>query len=116
MEETRTRSVVLPDIRGEGRSLRITWHPTTSTVVFSHWNGSVCTASTPVSLAEASRVIDLLVGALRTAVSDASGTHLGPKREMTAISRVLGHLKPGLAPMVELRGRVVEEWRRRIAR
>ena len=69
VEEIRTRTLALPDIRGEDRFLRISWHPSSSTVVFSHWVGSVCIASTPVSLPDASRVIDLLVGALRGVVS-----------------------------------------------
>jgi hypothetical protein len=56
--------VALPDARSDERVLRITWHPATATLVFSHWTGSVCTASTPVRLQDAAKVIDLLVGAL----------------------------------------------------
>jgi hypothetical protein len=52
VDEVRTRTLTLPDGRGGDRFLRVTWHPTTATVVFSHWTGSLCTASTPMSLAE----------------------------------------------------------------
>lgn len=64
-ESGRTESVVLGDVRDGERCLRVTWHPDTGTVVFSHWNGAVCTASTPVDLADASRLVELLVGGLR---------------------------------------------------
>ena len=69
MEEGRTRTVLLGDARDTERCLRVTWHPDSSTVVFSHWNGPVCAASTPVELADASRLVELLVGALRDAAS-----------------------------------------------
>jgi hypothetical protein len=69
MEEGRTRSLVLADSRRRDRFLRITWHPDTTTVVFSHWNGPVCGASTSVELSEASRLVELLIGALRDAAS-----------------------------------------------
>jgi alpha-beta hydrolase superfamily lysophospholipase len=60
VEEGKVRTVVLPDARGEGRSLRVTWHPSNSTVVFSHWVGAMCTASTRVSAEEAARLVELL--------------------------------------------------------
>ncbi|MDA8044653.1 MAG: hypothetical protein M0Z30_05360 [Actinomycetota bacterium] len=65
MEEGHTKSVLLGDARDPERCLRATWHPDSATVVFSFWNGPVCAASTPVDLADASRLVDLLVGALR---------------------------------------------------
>ena len=116
VEEVRTRSLVLPDVRGQERSLRITWHPATSTVVFSHWTGSVCTASTPVSLPEASRIIDLLVDGLRDAFSQASGGQVARQPETTRSARLLARLQPRTASIVELPRRLREEWRRRIAR
>ena len=61
--------MLLGDARDTDRYLRVTWHPGSSTVVFSHWNGPVCAASTPVELDEASRLVELLVGALREAAS-----------------------------------------------
>jgi hypothetical protein len=71
VEEGRTRTVLLGDARDPGRCLRVTWHPEAQTVVFSHWNGPVCAASTPVELGDAARLVELLVGALRQARGDA---------------------------------------------
>ena len=71
VEEGRTRTVLLGDARDDQRYLRVTWHPDSSTVVFSHWNGPVCAASTPVQLTDASRLVELLVGALRDAATAA---------------------------------------------
>lgn len=68
VEESKTRTVAIDDVRGDERWLRVTWHPDTQTVVFSHWNGEVCSASTPVRLADASKVIELVLRALRDAV------------------------------------------------
>jgi hypothetical protein len=112
VEEIRTRSLVLPDIRGDDRYLRVTWHAASSTVVFSHWSGSVCTASTPVSLSEASRAIDLLVDALRdvTAATPESRTTLPP--EMSRASRLLGRFRSPRASIAEVRRVRVELWRR----
>ena len=42
----------------------MTWHADTRTVVLSHWNGALCTASTLVALADMSRLIVFLVNAL----------------------------------------------------
>lgn len=64
--------MLLCDARDDERYLRVTWHPDSSTVVFSHWNGPVCAASTPVELADASRLVELLVGALREAATAGS--------------------------------------------
>ena len=65
MEEGRTKSVLLGDARDPERCLRATWPRDSGTVVFSFWNGPVCAASTPVDLQDASRLVDLLVDALR---------------------------------------------------
>lgn len=65
MEEGRARTVLLGDARDPDRYLRVTWHPDSQTVVFSHWHGAVCAASTAVPLPEAGRLADLLAGVLR---------------------------------------------------
>ena len=67
MEERFARRLFLPDVRGAHRYLRVTWHEDTSTVVYSHWQDDICLASTPVSLEEASKLIGLIVGALKEA-------------------------------------------------
>ena len=63
--------VFLADGRGGDRYLRVTFHPDTDTVVFSHWHGDVCVASTPVSLAEAAKLIELLARASGQATKSA---------------------------------------------
>lgn len=68
VEVSETR-VVVADKRGASRYLRVTWHPRSATVVFSHWEGTVCTASTPVHLAGAAQVAGVLVRALASAVA-----------------------------------------------
>lgn len=56
--------VFLADLRGNDQYLRVTWHPDSAVLVVSHWAGPVCTASTPVALADASSLIDLLFASL----------------------------------------------------
>jgi hypothetical protein len=116
VEEVRARTLVLADSRGGDRFLRVTWHPATSTVVFSHWTGSICTASTPVSLAEASRVIELLVGALRGLVNEALTSHSRVQVEKTAVPDLLHRLRRGSVSISDLTRRLRAELNRRAAR
>ncbi len=116
VEEIRTRTLALPDIRGEDRFLRISWHPSSSTVVFSHWVGSVCIASTPVSLPDASRVIDLLVGALRGVVSAPQETERHSQPATTRTSRLMDRFRSPRASIIQARDWVREEWSWRMAR
>jgi hypothetical protein len=98
--------VVLADVRGDDRFLRVTWHPASSTIVFSHWSGSVCMASTPVRLLEASRVIDLIVGALRDlAETGAAGAGVegGPASWFDGLT---GRFRPPLAAIRRLPGQL----------
>lgn len=57
-------SVVVADRRPGDRCLRVTWHPDTSTVVFSHWVEGLCVASTPVALNDAEAVLSFLASSL----------------------------------------------------
>lgn len=97
MEEGTTRTLVLGDARGNDRFLRVTWHPASSTIVFSHWAGSVCTASTPVRLPDASKVIDLLVGALRDAAERSPAVEVASDRRASRFDRLLRRFGPTLA-------------------
>lgn len=63
---TESRRVFLSDSRDGDRYLRVTWHPTSQTVVFSHWSGDVCVASSPVRIEDAGSLVGLLVDAVRT--------------------------------------------------
>jgi hypothetical protein len=112
VEETRTRTLVLGDARGNDRFLRVTWHPTSSTIVFSHWTGSVCVASTPVRLPEASKVIDLLVGALRD-LADKTGTaDVGDHDEQRALDWLLQRLRPTVGMIRQLPEQLPTRWSR----
>ena len=110
VEESRTRTVVIGDVRGNERYLRVTWHPDTGTLVFSHWNGPVCSASTPVHLGDATKVIDLVVRALKETVErQPSVPHpvQPPRRDWLenlrrvagpSVARVLALGRPGASP------------------
>ncbi len=99
MEEGFSRRVFLPDVRGEERYLRVTWHRDTSTIVFSHWRGDVCVASTPISLNDASRLIGLVVGALKEAAAyPANAVDLRQANEPPAAPGLVGFLRRRLRP------------------
>lgn len=69
MVEVPQRRLMTADSRRAGRHLRVTWHSGSSTMVFSHWDGAVCTASTPVSLHDTPELAQLIIGALADEVS-----------------------------------------------
>ena len=106
MEEGKTRTVAVDDVRGDERWLRVTWHPDTQTVVFSHWNGSVCSASTPVGLADATQVTELVLRALREAVDrqpNMSGPAHAPRRDW--LEKLRRAVRPQMAKVMALRHR-----------
>jgi hypothetical protein len=74
--------------------LRVTWHADTRTVVLSHWNGALCTASTRVALADMSRLIVFLVNALDRSARAVPSEVPGPE---TAGSGRPGRKRPGSA-------------------
>ena len=104
MEEKRGRSLMLTDARGGDRLLRVTWHPASSTIVFSHWTGTVCTASPPVKLPEASKIVDLVVSSLRDVVEavPAPVAQTAPR----LLDRLLKRAGPSLAAVLRLPQRV----------
>lgn len=106
MEEGKTRTVAIGDARGNERWLRVTWHPDTQTVVFSHWNGDVCSASTRVHLGDATKVIDLVIRALRDAVDrqpNVPNAPQTPRRDwLEKLRRVA---RPQMAKVMALRHR-----------
>jgi hypothetical protein len=108
MAPGRTGRLQIPDARGGGASLRVTWHPAQRKVVFSHWRDGVCVATTPVHLAEVPRLISLLVSALGQAAVDPGspmsggrhGTVAEPGRGLVGMLRQW--LRPKLAHILEL--------------
>ncbi|PKW25532.1 hypothetical protein [Phycicoccus duodecadis] len=58
------RTAVVPDVRGEGRALRATWHHEAGVVVLSIWRDNVCVATTRVDPDEVPTLVDVLVAGL----------------------------------------------------
>jgi hypothetical protein len=106
VEQERARTLTLSDARGGDRFLRVTWHPASSTIVFSHWTGTVCTASTPVKLPEASKIVDLVVGSLRD-VAEAVPAPLAPSAPRL-LDRFLKRARPPLAAVLRLPQRLAD--------
>jgi len=67
----------VPQALGADEYLRVTWHETDRVIVFSHWQGEVCVAATPVKVTETAELATLLVGALGHAAGQR--TELGPQ-------------------------------------
>ena len=92
--------IFLADRRGGDQYLRATWHPESSTIVFSHWVGEVCVASTPVALTEATRLIDLQVRALSEVAQQRVSPSL-PVQRLTVLGRLRSLLRPKLADVID---------------
>lgn len=89
--------------------MRVTWHPGTATVVFSHWDGVVCTASTPITVGDAAEVAQLVVRAL-SEVACMSAQKAPPGNDAaTALRWSQRWARPKFAAIVELSGKA---WRR----
>ncbi len=58
------RSAVVPDLRGDGRALRATWHHEAGCVVLSVWRGNVCTATVRLDPDDVPDLVELLVRGL----------------------------------------------------
>ena len=99
-------TIVLNDVRGDGRCLRVTWHPDTGTLVFSHWHGGVCSASTPVHLVDATKVVELVARSLRDAVERQANV-LQPTSSARRdwLEKVRRVARPSLARVMRLRCR-----------
>lgn len=111
MEEGVTRRLFLPDARGSHRYLRVTWHKETSTIVLSHWQDEVCVASTPVPLEDATKLIGLIVGALKEAATSpraVRGSGLSTQPE-GVLRRLRERFRPQLAQVIALHDRLRQE-------
>ncbi len=58
---------VFLDARGDGRSMRVSWHPEADVVVLSLWRGETCAGSFRLTVDEVPELIDVLRGGLRSA-------------------------------------------------
>lgn len=57
-------STVVPDERGEGRALRVTWHQADDIVVLSIWLAGTCRATVRVRPVDVPDIVDVLVRGL----------------------------------------------------
>ena len=58
------RGEVVADARGDGRALRVSWHPEAGVVVLSVWRGALCAATVQVEASEVPHLVDVLVRGL----------------------------------------------------
>jgi hypothetical protein len=58
---------VFLDARGDGRSLRVSWHPEADVVVLSLWRSETCAGTFRLSIDEVPELIDVLRGGLSSA-------------------------------------------------
>jgi hypothetical protein len=93
--------VFLADIRGRDLYLRATWHPESCTIVFSHWDGEICVASTPVALTDSTKLIDLQVRALSEIANRRFVSPATAPAPTTAIDRLRRRLRPKLAQVID---------------
>ncbi|MGZ4664872.1 MAG: hypothetical protein ACXV5Q_07435 [Frankiaceae bacterium] len=61
------RGTVLPDLRGDGRVLRVSWHQEEGVFVLSTWRAGMCVSSVRLSTADAAELVSSLAGALAAA-------------------------------------------------
>jgi hypothetical protein len=106
VEATVSRTYVR-SARSDAQYLRVTWHPETTTIVISHWDDRVCVASTPVALADAPVLINLLVAALADAAAGRTTDATTPPRRPTGLvartwTRGRERLRRRRAPIVPL--------------
>jgi hypothetical protein len=96
--------IFLADMRGGDQYLRATWHAESATIVFSHWVGEVCMASTPVGLNESTKLIDLQVRAL----SEVASRRVPPAvtaKSPRGLERLRNLLRPKLAEVIDASAR-----------
>jgi hypothetical protein len=66
---------VFLDERGQGRSLRVSWHTEIGVVVLSLWREGVCAGTFRLPVAEVPDLIEVLRGGLSRAYDDSRGRH-----------------------------------------
>ena len=74
------RGEVFLDARGNGRAMRLSWHPQADMVVLSLWRDQTCVGTFRMSHADVGAFIDTLIDGLR----DAPGVHL-PARDAVPV-------------------------------
>ena len=110
MAEAPPNRVFLPDIRGGDQYLRATWHPESATIVFSHWSGEVCMASTPVALTDCVELIELQVRSLSQLADRRLAPAIAPIPPGT-MDRLRTLLRPKLADVIDATARFLPHGR-----
>ena len=67
------------DIRGESRSMRLSWYADTGVAVFSIWQGGTCTGTFRLPIADLPRMIDTLQRGPHGDAGEAGGPHDDPR-------------------------------------
>jgi hypothetical protein len=102
--QTPPNRVFLTDVRGNDLYLRATWHPESATIVFSHWDGEICMASTPVALTDCTELMGLMVRSL-SEVAERRLPPVEPPSPRSALERLRDRLRPRLAEVIEASAR-----------
>jgi len=91
LKPTGRHRVFVPQALGSDEFLRVTWHESDRVVVFSHWQGDICVAATPVLVTDTADLTALLVDAL----GDAANHPLvpAPPRVLSLRERFLNALR-----------------------
>jgi hypothetical protein len=106
--------VFLADVRGGDQYLRATWHPESATIVFSHWNGEVCMASTPVALTDCAELIELQVRSLSQVADQWLAPVTVPKsmpKPPGTMDRLRTLVRPKLAEVIDATARFLPNGR-----
>jgi hypothetical protein len=64
------------DARGDGRAMRVTWHPEADVVVLSLWRGRTCAGSFRLAVEDVPALVELLRASLEAAYDDARTSFL----------------------------------------
>ncbi len=106
MAEAPPNRVYLADVRGGNQYLRATWHPESATMVFSHWNGEVCMASTPVALTDCAELIELQVRSLsQVAHRRLTPTPKPAPQQLGTMDRLRAIIRPKVADVIDATAR-----------
>jgi hypothetical protein len=87
------RRVFVPQALGANEYLRVTWHETDRVVVFSHWQGEVCVAATPVRVTDTADLATLLVEALGHAAAQQTAPAPQGPTQTTLWGRLVAKLR-----------------------
>lgn len=79
-EPENARGDVFLDARGNGRAMRLSWHPEADVVVLSLWREETCAGTFRMPQEDVGPFIDALIDGLR----DAPGVHLPPPAPTSA--------------------------------